>query len=154
MKKLAYLAVAIVATVALAIGLCSCNSTTKIGTKRVTIVRGDATVATLDTCMLAVTPAQWTRGLMFADKLDDGEGMLFIFNTVDTRSFWMKNTKIPLSIAFISADFRIAEIRDMVPYSLDLTTPAMPYLWALEVPQGWFNRACVVVGDSINIGGI
>jgi uncharacterized membrane protein (UPF0127 family) len=85
-------------------------------------------------------------------SLPDGEGMLFVFEREQILSFWMKNTLIPLSIAFSRTDGRIAEIRDM--QALDITTvrSARSARYALEVPQGWFTRAGIAPGDYLRLG--
>ena len=95
-----------------------------------------------------------SRGLMFRKELPDGDGMLFIFENDQILSFWMKNTYIPLSIAYISRDGTINEIRDMQPHDETSVTSGRPARYALEVPQGWFARVGVRPGDTVkNIGG-
>jgi uncharacterized membrane protein (UPF0127 family) len=86
---------------------------------------------------------------MYRKNLSDGEGMLFIFERDDVLSFWMKNTLIPLSIAFIASDGRILEIRNMQPHDLNSIKSSRSVRYALEVPQGWFSRAGVRVGDRL-----
>jgi uncharacterized membrane protein (UPF0127 family) len=80
-------------------------------------------------------------------SLADGRGMLFIFDRDQILPFWMKNTLIPLSIAFISADGRILEIRDLRPLDETTVRSSRSARYALEVPQGWFSRAGIKVGD-------
>jgi uncharacterized membrane protein (UPF0127 family) len=103
---------------------------------------------------IARTDAERARGLMNRPSLPDGEGMLFVFEGEQILSFWMKNTLIPLSIAFIRTDGRIAEIRDM--QALDITTvrSSRSARYALEVPQGWFTRAGISPGDYLRLGDI
>lgn len=96
---------------------------------------------------LAITDEERARGLMFRTSLDDGKGMLFVFETDQVLSFWMMNTIIPLSIAFIASDGRIMEIRDMEPLDLTPVVSARPARYALEVPRNWFYRAGARVGD-------
>jgi uncharacterized membrane protein (UPF0127 family) len=91
------------------------------------------------------------KGLMFRKKLEDGEGMLFIYERDQILSFWMKNTVIPLSIAFISRDGRILEIRDMSPQSLVPVKSSRSARYALETPQGWFTRANIAPGCLVHI---
>lgn len=96
---------------------------------------------------LARTPEEQQAGLMHRETLADGQGMLFVYESDRRMAFWMKNTLIPLSIAFIGADGVIREIRDMEPRS-EATVEATRYArYALEVPQGWFGRAGLAVGD-------
>ena len=100
---------------------------------------------------IARTPEERASGLMFRTILKDGEGMLFIFERDEILSFWMKNTYIPLSIAFISSDGRIIEFRDMYPGDLNSVESSRSARYALEVPQGWFSRAGLQSGDVIRI---
>jgi uncharacterized membrane protein (UPF0127 family) len=102
---------------------------------------------------LAQTDQQRTQGLMYRKSLADGKGMLFIFEKDQILSFWMKNTLIPLSIAFISVEGRILEIRDMEPGDMKPLYSSRSARYALEVPQAWFSRAGVVVGDILHLPG-
>jgi uncharacterized membrane protein (UPF0127 family) len=98
---------------------------------------------------LAKTQEEHSQGLMYRRRLADGQGMLFIFDRDDMLSFWMKNTYIPLSIAFISHEGRIMEIRDMRPNDLSPVKSGRSVRYALEVPQGWFGRAKIQAGDML-----
>jgi len=100
---------------------------------------------------LAVSEAERAAGLMHRTELPDGKGMLFVFDRDQRLSFWMKNTVIPLSIAFISSDGRITEIRDMRPLDLTPVVSARSVRYALEVPQGWFSRVGVGTGDVVRM---
>ena len=103
---------------------------------------------------IARTEEERARGLMFRDKLPDGKGMLFIFEYDQRLSFWMKNTYIPLSIAFIASDGRIIDIKDMQPLDLSPVQSSRPARYALEVPQGWFSRVGVKPGDRVIINAL
>jgi len=103
---------------------------------------------------LARTQKERSDGLMHRKHLVDGAGMLFIFDRDQVMSFWMKNTLIPLSIAFIAADGRIVEIKDMQPHDLNPVISSRSVRYALEVPQGWFSRAGVKPGDVILLEGL
>ena len=103
---------------------------------------------------IAKTSEQRAQGLMFRTELPDGEGMLFVFERDDFQSFWMKDTLIPLSIAFILSDGRIVEIRDMEPGNLNPVVSSRSVRYALEVPQGWFSRVDITVGDRIILDGL
>jgi uncharacterized membrane protein (UPF0127 family) len=87
---------------------------------------------------------------MFRTVLEDGKGMLFIFDHDEVLSFWMKNTLIPLSIAFITSDGKILEIRDMQPEELRSVASSRMVRYALEVPQGWFDRVGIEAGDDVS----
>jgi uncharacterized membrane protein (UPF0127 family) len=100
---------------------------------------------------LARTDKQHAQGLMNRKKLDDGKGMLFVFDRDQIMSFWMKNTIIPLSIAFIASDGRILEIYDMKPLDTSIVRSVRYARYALETPQGWFSRAGITSGDVVQI---
>jgi uncharacterized membrane protein (UPF0127 family) len=91
------------------------------------------------------------RGLMFRKDLADGAGMLFVFPSDQRLAFWMKNTQLPLSIAWIESNGTISEILDMTPFSLASVESSRFVRYALEVPQGWFARSGVQVGDRVVI---
>ena len=97
---------------------------------------------------VAADDASRQRGLMFRESMAEDAGMLFVFQAETDGPFWMQNTLIPLSIAFIGADRRILSIKDMQPRSTDLTYPDARYWYALEVNQGFFARNGITVGDS------
>jgi uncharacterized membrane protein (UPF0127 family) len=101
---------------------------------------------------IARTNDERSQGLMYRKKLPDGEGMLFVFERDQILSFWMKNTLIPLSIAYISSDGRILEIHDMIPQDLRAVRSGRSARYALEVPRGWFGRAGASVGDRLLSG--
>jgi uncharacterized protein len=87
---------------------------------------------------LAQTPAEWEQGLMGRPALPPDTGMLFVFPDGETVGFWMKDTPLPLSIAFIDAGGNILSVQDMQPFSTDSHFSPAPYHYALEVPQGYF----------------
>lgn len=90
-----------------------------------------------------------TRGLMERTELAERHGMLFVFETSEQRSFWMKNTPLPLSIAYIDERWTIREIHHMEPYSLEPVASRSPARYALEVNQGAFERLGIEAGDRI-----
>ncbi|MDR3276045.1 MAG: DUF192 domain-containing protein [Treponema sp.] len=98
---------------------------------------------------IARTGEERAQGLMYRETLADGEGMLFVFDRDQILSFWMKNTLIPLSVAFIAHDGTIREIHDMQPQDLSGVSSSRSLRYALEVPQGWFDRAGIKVGDRL-----
>jgi uncharacterized protein len=100
---------------------------------------------------VARTPEQRERGLMYRESLEHGRGMLFVFPDVQIRSFWMKNTFIPLDIAYLDANLRIVDIQAMEPLDEDTYPSARPAMFALEVPLGWFAQAGVAVGDEAHV---
>jgi uncharacterized protein len=103
---------------------------------------------------VARTEVQRERGLMFRTSLAEGKGMIFIFDKDDRLAFWMKNTKLPLSLAYIASDGTIRQIVDLEPYSLASVEAERSVRYALEVPKGWFDRAGVKVGDKVELGAL
>jgi len=91
------------------------------------------------------------RGLMFRKSLDEGKGMLFVFEQDQRVSFWMRNTSIPLSLAYITADGTIVQILDLKPYSEQPRPSERSVRYALEVPQGWYGKVGLGVGDKFEI---
>ncbi len=103
---------------------------------------------------IADTPAERERGLMHREALGEDAGMLFVYERETTGGFWMKNTLIPLSIAFYDADGTILAILDMRPCRADpcaVFDPGVAYRGALEVNRGAFARWGVAKGDVIRV---
>jgi uncharacterized protein len=101
---------------------------------------------------LAVTPNQQATGMMFRRGMGANEGMLFVNEDSGVRCFWMRNTLIPLSIAFIAEDGTIVNIADMTPKSEQSHCSAKPVRYALEVPQGWFAKRGFKAGLKLRGG--
>lgn len=99
---------------------------------------------------IADTPEKRASGLMFRSVLGEDQAMLFIFEQTGIYPFYMKNTKIPLSIAFIDSNRIIIDIQQMTPDD-DLTHhyPNKPFLYALETNQGWFFEKGIKPGDTV-----
>lgn len=100
---------------------------------------------------LATTFEEQSLGLMYRDKLEENGGMLFVYPRENFLSFWMKDTRIPLSIAFIKADGRIIQIESMKPYSLDTHVSKEKAKYALEMNEGWFRIHNVREGDTVKM---
>jgi len=98
---------------------------------------------------IANTPAEREQGLMGRTELAEDAGMLFVFSREGTGAFWMKDTLIPLSIAYIDAGGRIVDIQDMQPLDETPHPPAAPYRYALEVNQGFFAQRGIEVGNTL-----
>jgi len=101
------------------------------------------------TAEVVVTPEQRAVGLMNRFSLKPDHGMLFVFERSEPLSFWMKNTFIPLSIAFIGADGRIVNIEDMKPQTEDTHWSKGPALYALEMRKGWFAEKGIGPGATV-----
>jgi uncharacterized membrane protein (UPF0127 family) len=100
---------------------------------------------------IARTAAERAQGLMERDTLPPGRGMLFVFEDLGVRSFWMGNTYVALDIAFIDADLRIVDIQAMEPLTTTSHVSRFPAMFALEVPQGWFQEHGIGVGSEAKI---
>jgi hypothetical protein len=106
---------------------------------------GSATVSV----EIADDPAEREHGLMKRDTLGADQGMLFVYPDERPRNFWMKDTSLPLSIAYLDAQGRIVRIADMTPFDTSTVPSVRPAMYALEVNQGWFTRHGVQVGASV-----
>jgi uncharacterized membrane protein (UPF0127 family) len=129
--------------------LFSCNAREKVKFETRDLVIASSLGEIAINAEIARSDLQREQGLMFRKSLDDGKGMLFIFERDQIMSFWMKNTLIPLSIAFIASDGRILEIHDMESQNLDPVKSSRSARYALEVPRGWFGRAGIKSGDRL-----
>ena len=98
---------------------------------------------------VAITAEQRAVGLMNRFSLKSDHGMLFVFERPEAQAFWMRNTYIPLSIAFIAADGRIINIDDMKPQTEDSHYSTGPALYALEVRKGWFAQRGIGPGATV-----
>jgi uncharacterized membrane protein (UPF0127 family) len=99
---------------------------------------------------VARTPLERSRGLMLRQSLQANSGMLFVFEGAGQHCFWMKNTLIPLSIAFLDEDGTIVTLADMQPHDETSHCPAKPVRHALEMDQGWFKTKGIRQGDKIS----
>ena len=95
---------------------------------------------------LAVTADQQATGMMFRRGMGGNDGMLFVNDEAGVRCFWMRNTLIPLTIAFVADDGTIVNIADMAPRSDQSHCSAKPVRYALEVPLGWFAKRGLKAG--------
>lgn len=100
---------------------------------------------------VAVTNPQREQGLMFRDKMAANAGMVFVFDQPATQCMWMKNTLIPLSVAFIDASGKIVNIEDMQAQTLDshCSSKGTPVRYALEMNLGWFKQKNIKPGITI-----
>ncbi len=106
---------------------------------------------------VAQTPQQHAQGLMFRPRLGENEGMLFIFQGEETRSFWMKNTLIDLSIGFFDRNGTLVDVQEMksgkgIPDSaLKSYLSVKPAKYALEMNTGWFDKKKIKIGTKLRI---
>ena len=101
------------------------------------------------TAEVAATDEHRARGLMHRFSLRPDHGMVFVFDRAEPQAFWMKNTFIPLSIAFIGADGRIVSMDDMAPQDETRHRSKGPARYALEMRKGWFAERGIKPGDSV-----
>jgi uncharacterized protein len=99
---------------------------------------------------VAATQDQRAMGLMHRFSLKPDHGMVFVFERAEPLAFWMKNTFIPLSIAFIGADGRIVSLDDMAPQDETTHWSKGPALYALEMRKGWFAEQGIRPGDRVD----
>lgn len=129
----------------LSLGASSCKKTPPENKLTINIKDKEAYVE------LAITEEEHRQGLMFRERLEKDHGMLFIFPEERQVAFWMKNTRIPLSIAFIKEDGWIAQIEDMEPFSLENHISNVKVKYALEMGKGWYKINQISVGDFVQI---
>lgn len=98
---------------------------------------------------LALTPEQHATGLMFRKEMPQGEGMLFAFEGANKQCFWMKNTKIPLTAAFVADDGTIVNLEDMRPDTTNSHCSSKPVRFVLEMNQGWFAKKGIKAGVKL-----
>ncbi len=98
---------------------------------------------------VASTPEQRATGLMHRTEMPVNEGMLFVFEQPAGQCFWMKNTRIPLTAAFIADDGTIVNLADMKPQTLDAHCSKAPVRYVLEMNQGWFAKRNIQAGHKL-----
>ena len=98
---------------------------------------------------LALTPEQRQTGLMLRKEMPQHEGMLFVFEHPSQQCFWMKNTLLPLTAAFVTDDGTIVNLADMKPQTMDAHCSAQPVRYVLEMNQGWFAKKAIKAGSKL-----
>lgn len=98
---------------------------------------------------VAMTPEQRQIGLMHRADMPQHEGMLFIFDAPAQQCFWMKNTLLPLTAAFVADDGTIVNLADMKPQTTDSHCSARPVRYVLEMNQGWFAKRAIKAGFKL-----
>jgi uncharacterized membrane protein (UPF0127 family) len=99
---------------------------------------------------VAQTPDQRSIGLMFRKEMPQHEGMLFVFEQPATQCFWMKNTLLPLTAAFVADDGTIVNLADMKPQTTDSHCSEKPVRFVLEMNQGWFAKKGLKAGSRLS----
>lgn len=98
---------------------------------------------------LAQTPQQRQIGLMFRKDMPQTEGMLFVFEEASPQCFWMKNTLLPLTAAFVDDDGTIVNLADMKPQTTNTHCSAKPVRYVLEMNAGWFAKKGIKAGSRL-----
>lgn len=98
---------------------------------------------------VAQAPEERQIGLMFRTQMPQAEGMLFIFETPSKQCFWMKNTLLPLTAAFVADDGSIVNFADMKPQTTETHCSAKPVRYVLEMNQGWFVKKGIKAGTKL-----
>jgi uncharacterized membrane protein (UPF0127 family) len=101
------------------------------------------------TVEVAATAQSRQQGLMHRDHLAANRGMIFVYPDVAVRQFWMKDTRLPLSIAFVDSSGKVLRLADMPPLTTERTSSLYPVKYALEVNKGWFDQHGVSKGSVI-----
>jgi len=98
---------------------------------------------------VALTPEQRQIGLMFRKQMPQQEGMIFVFEQPSQQCFWMKNTLLPLTAAFVADDGTIVNLADMKPQTTNSHCSAQPVRYVLEMNQGWFTKKGIKAGSKL-----
>jgi uncharacterized membrane protein (UPF0127 family) len=98
---------------------------------------------------LAMTPGQRATGLMYRREMPQNEGMLFVFEQPSDQCFWMKNTLLPLTAAFVADDGTITNLADMKPQTTNSHCSAKPVRYVLEMNLGWFAKRGIKAGSKL-----
>ena len=128
------------------------DSPTTLPTREITVRSEDGAEEQLKV-ELATTPTERQQGLMFRQQMDEDQGMLFLFPAVQGvgHGFWMRNTYIPLTIAYLDQDGTVLRLMDGEPLNETLLRPEVPYYAVLEVNQGWFERHGMGEGSVVEL---
>jgi uncharacterized membrane protein (UPF0127 family) len=141
MKHLFLTAVLLVATLANA----QVQGSPQMDLQRIVLTAG---IHQIDT-QVAVTQEQHAIGLMYRKEMPQQEGMLFVFQNPAKQCFWMKNTDLPLTAAFVADDGTIVNLEDMKPQTTESHCSVKPVRYVLEMNQGWFAKKGLKAGAKL-----
>ena len=133
------------ATLTLFVGIAQAQSGPQMDLPRVTLSAG---IHQLE-AQVAQSQEQRATGLMFRKEMPTSEGMLFVFDQASIQCFWMKNTLLPLTAAFVTDDGTIVNLADMKPQTTDSHCSSKPVRFVLEMNQGWFTRKGIKPGSRL-----
>lgn len=130
------------------LGLVSCKNSDSICSNKFVDAELSTTQLSLE---VACTLAEKKQGLMFRNSLGKNNGMIFVYDKEDYHSFWMKNTNIPLSIAFLNKDKIIVDIQNMKAQDLTPVTSRAKALYAIEMNLDWFKVNNIIIAEQLKI---
>jgi uncharacterized membrane protein (UPF0127 family) len=133
---------------ALLAALFALAASAQTGPQTLPSIRLNAGIHNID-AQVAQTPDERSTGLMFRTSMGANEGMLFAFEQAGQQCFWMKNTLLPLSVAFVADDGSIVNMDDMKPQTLDSHCSTKPVRFVLEMNQGWFAKRGIKPGTKL-----
>jgi len=122
------------------------NPDTNAGNEKIKIIVADNPLLV----EIADSRAERISGLQFRDNLPQEEGMLFVYDRNLVLTFWMKNTSIPLDLAYLDENGQIKDIFELDPFDETIIASKEPVRYALEVNRGWFKKHGVSIGDNID----
>ncbi len=128
--------------------VCAATVSAQDGPQKLTSIRLTAGMHLIQ-AELAQTPDERSTGLMFRTAMAANDGMLFAFEQAGTQCFWMKNTLLPLSVAFVADDGSVVNIDEMKPQTLDSHCSTKPVRFVLEMNQGWFAKRGIKAGSKL-----
>ncbi len=128
--------------------VCAVTASAQDGPQKLTNIRLTAGMHLIQ-AELAQTPDERSTGLMFRTAMGANEGMLFAFEQAGTQCFWMKNTLLPLSVAFVADDGSVVNIDEMKPQTLESHCSTKPVRFVLEMNQGWFAKRGIKAGSKL-----
>ena len=127
------------------VGTAAADEAPQTNLQRITLT---ASIHQIDT-QVAVTQDQHAVGLMFRNEMPINEGMLFVFDQPTMQCFWMKNTRIALTAAFVADDGTIVNLENMKPQTTESHCSTKPVRYVLEMNQGWFSKKGVKPGSKL-----
>jgi uncharacterized membrane protein (UPF0127 family) len=140
-----HIAIALLAWVAALGNLSHAQNTPQMDLQRIKLSAG---MHLIDT-QVAASPKERSIGLMFRKEMPSSEGMLFVFEQAAVQCFWMKNTLLPLTAAFVADDGTIVNLVDMKAQTLDSHCSKQPVRFVLEMNQGWFGKKGIKAGFKL-----
>jgi uncharacterized membrane protein (UPF0127 family) len=140
-----YIAIPLISLTLALVNICHAQNSAQMDLPRLKLSAG---MHLIDT-QLATSPEQRATGLMFRKEMPATEGMLFVFEQATVQCFWMKNTVLPLTAAFVADDGSIVNLADMKPLTTEPHCSTQPVRYVLEMNQGWFDKKGIKAGFKL-----